>query len=84
MPDTTFLYSQTEGVDRTADSDDVRKNVIIDSTDLECSEFLNIADAGYFIKPLVKIASCPTKFGEYLACGLPVIINKGIGDTEGL
>jgi glycosyltransferase involved in cell wall biosynthesis len=29
-----------------------------------------------------KIFSCPTKFGESLACGLPVVINSGIGDTE--
>ncbi len=27
-------------------------------------------------------ACCPTKFGEYLACGLPVIINSGIGDCD--
>lgn len=24
----------------------------------------------------------PTKFAEYLACGLPVVINSGIGDTD--
>lgn len=31
-----------------------------------------------------KIASSPTKNGEYLACGLPLIINAGIGDSDGL
>jgi glycosyltransferase involved in cell wall biosynthesis len=31
-----------------------------------------------------KIASSPTKNGEYLACGLPVIINAGIGDSDAL
>ena len=47
-------------------------------------DFLNLASIGIsFIKPCFsKIASCPTKFAEYLACGLPVVINKGIGDTE--
>ncbi|RKY32723.1 MAG: hypothetical protein DRP74_01925 [Candidatus Omnitrophota bacterium] len=47
---------------------------------------LNSADAAImFIKPVFsKIASCPTKFGEYLACGLPVIVNTGIGDTREL
>ena len=29
-----------------------------------------------------KIGSSPTKFGESLAAGIPVIVNKGIGDTE--
>jgi glycosyltransferase involved in cell wall biosynthesis len=36
-----------------------------------------------FIKPVeCKIGSSPTKFGESLAGGIPVVINKGIGDTE--
>jgi glycosyltransferase involved in cell wall biosynthesis len=36
-----------------------------------------------FIKPVSsKRASSPTKIGEYLACGVPVVINSGIGDTE--
>lgn len=65
--------------------DDLRKYVIIDFSDpRRVADFLNSADiAIFFIKPcLSKTASCPTKFGEYLACGLPVIINGGIGDTE--
>ena len=37
----------------------------------------------FFIKPVFsKLSSSPVKFGEYLASGLPVIINRGIGDTE--
>lgn len=36
-----------------------------------------------FIKPVeCKIGSSPTKFAESLAAGVPVIVNKGIGDTE--
>jgi len=36
-----------------------------------------------FIKEVeCKIGSSPTKFAESLAAGIPVIINKGIGDTE--
>ena len=31
-----------------------------------------------------KIASSPTKNGEYLACGLPLIINAGVGDSDAL
>lgn len=46
--------------------------------------YINMADAGvFFIKPVFsKRSSCPTKFAEYLACGLPVVINSGIGDTD--
>lgn len=44
---------------------------------------LSIGDAGiYFINPYKKFGSFPIKLGEYLACGLPAIINSGIGDTE--
>ncbi|RJP28992.1 MAG: glycosyltransferase [Candidatus Omnitrophota bacterium] len=52
----------------------------------EMPAYLSWADAAImFIKPVFsKLASCPTKFGEYLACGLPVVINSGIGDTAGL
>ncbi|MSQ37871.1 MAG: glycosyltransferase [Chloroflexi bacterium] len=31
-----------------------------------------------------KIGSSPIKIGEYLACGLPVIVNAGLGDTDEL
>jgi len=49
----------------------------------QVNEGLNLADVSiFFIKPVMsKIVSCPTKFGESLACGVPVIINSGIGDT---
>jgi len=48
--------------------------------------YIKLADAGIsFIKPCFsKKFSCPTKFAEYLACGLPLVINSGIGDTEEL
>ena len=47
-------------------------------------ELIASADAAImFIKPVYsKIASCPTKFGEFLASGVPIVINSGIGDTE--
>lgn len=38
-----------------------------------------------FIRPhFAKLASCPTKVGEYLACGVPVIGNRDIGDLDTL
>lgn len=50
----------------------------------EISSWLSIADTSiFFIKPsFSKKSSCPTKFSESLACGLPVVINSGIGDME--
>lgn len=39
----------------------------------------------FFIKPSYsKIASSPTKLGEVLAMGLPVICNNRVGDVEGI
>ncbi len=38
-----------------------------------------------FIKPCYsKLSSSPTKIGEYLASGLPIITNTGIGDVDDL
>ena len=38
-----------------------------------------------FIKPTFsKQASSPTKIAEYLACGLPVVCNAGVGDLDSL
>ena len=37
----------------------------------------------FFIKPCYsKIASSPTKHGEIMSMGIPVITNKGVGDVE--
>ena len=48
--------------------------------------YLSATDVGMaFIRPCFsKLASSPTKNGEYLACGLPLLINAGIGDSDAL
>jgi glycosyltransferase involved in cell wall biosynthesis len=39
----------------------------------------------FFIQPVwSKQASNPTKLAEFLGCGVPVVINAGIGDTEAI
>ena len=55
-------------------------------TPKEIPGFLAAGDIGIsFIKRcLSKLASSPTKNGEYLACGLPIVINAGIGDSDAL
>ncbi len=52
----------------------------------EIPQYLSAADAAVsFIKPCYsKQASSPTKNAEYLACGLPLVVNGGIGDTTEL
>ena len=51
----------------------------------EIPDLVSRAHAGvFFINPYKKFGSCPIKLGEFLSCGVPVIINNGIGDTEEL
>lgn len=50
----------------------------------EVSEQIARMDAGiFFIKPVwSKRASSPTRLGEFLACGKPVLANGNVGDVE--
>jgi glycosyltransferase involved in cell wall biosynthesis len=50
----------------------------------EIPQYLKAADLALsFIKPCYsKLSSSPTKMAEYLAGGLPVICNAGIGDVD--
>ena len=49
----------------------------------EIPDSLKEAHAGiFFINPYKRYNSSPIKFGEYLASGMPVIINSGIGDCD--
>jgi glycosyltransferase involved in cell wall biosynthesis len=45
--------------------------------------YVRLFDAGlFFIKPsFSKRASAATKLAEFLGCGVPVIINDGVGDS---
>jgi len=49
----------------------------------EMPSFLRLMDLGvFFIRPCFsKIGSCATKLAEFLATGVPVVINEGIGDS---
>jgi glycosyltransferase involved in cell wall biosynthesis len=48
--------------------------------------YLKAADVAVsFIKPCYsKLSSSPTKMAEYLAAGLPIVCNRGIGDLDEL
>jgi glycosyltransferase involved in cell wall biosynthesis len=52
----------------------------------EVPSYLSASDVGLaFIRSCFsKLASSPTKNAEYLACGLPLVINAGVGDSDAL
>lgn len=52
----------------------------------EVPKYINLCKIGiFFNKPgFAKKGSAPTKLGEYLACGVPVITNAGVGDVENI
>ena len=59
---------------------------IISAIHYEVAKWLNAADAGWLLResnPVNKVAA-PTKFAEYLLCGLPVIMTAEIGDYSAL
>lgn len=59
---------------------------IVSASPLTVNDYLSACDLSImFFKPTyVRWAASPTKLAECLASGLPVIINKDIGDTEQL
>jgi len=55
---------------------------IISSKHNDIPMHISKMDAGiFFIKPVFsKTASCPTRFAEFLGCGVPCLANSGVGD----
>ena len=49
----------------------------------EMPRYIRMFDAGvFFIKPsFSKRASAATKLAEFLGCGVPIVINDGVGDS---
>ncbi|OEU70793.1 MAG: hypothetical protein BA863_01365 [Desulfovibrio sp. S3730MH75] len=52
----------------------------------EVYRYLSAADAGIIMRDdtVVNNVASPIKIGEYLGCGLPIILTKGIGDFSEL
>lgn len=71
--------AQAEGVA----AEDVR---VVSVGHREIPELLSVARlAVFFIAPVFsKQASSPTKLGEIVACGVPLITNTGVGDNDRL
>ena len=62
--------------------------VLMETVELRAAEHADVPvqmarmhAAVFFIKPVFsKQASSPTKFGEFLGCGIPCLANAGVGD----
>jgi hypothetical protein len=52
----------------------------------EVVEILSVCDYGIMLREMsvTNQVSAPTKFAEYLAAGLPVLISEGVGDYSGM
>lgn len=63
------------------EADDI---LVVRSSRQDVGQYLTASDIGLsFILPCyAKLASSPTKLGEILAVGLPVISNSGVGDVK--
>ena len=65
-------------------------NVPADRVELHSAEYREVPnyirqmDAGaFFIKPVFsKTSSAPTRLGEFLGCGVPCLVNAGVGDMD--
>lgn len=57
---------------------------VVSAEPAEIPHWLTQADAGLaFYQPgFSRKGTCPTKLGEYLATGLPVVVNTGVGDVD--
>jgi glycosyltransferase involved in cell wall biosynthesis len=91
LPDSCFLWltpSRHDRIKRLMQERGItpRNYVVLAAAPRDVPSYLCAGDAGLaFIKPCFsKLASSPTKNAEYLACGLPLIINAGIGDSDAL
>ena len=67
---------------------DLKSNDIrcVEAPHHEIPKILSAADFGasFRIPTFSSLGASPTKVGEYLACGLPVISNAGIGDINNI
>ncbi|MBL4585548.1 MAG: glycosyltransferase [Flavobacteriales bacterium] len=63
---------------------DPKKLIIHPAKREEVPTYLSLADVAiFFIQPVFsKSGSSPTKHGEMLGMGLPVIANSGVGDVD--
>jgi glycosyltransferase involved in cell wall biosynthesis len=88
-PDAKFLFITPDNKDNIIScaqkySVSTEKIIVRSAIRNEVPSFIWASDISlFFIKPSYsKISSSPTKLGEILACGVPVICNAGVGDVQ--
>jgi glycosyltransferase involved in cell wall biosynthesis len=86
-PDARFLFVSAHdrvAIERLAAAQgvDARELVVVAASRDEVPALIAAADVGvsFILATYSAMASCPTKFGEMLAMGVPVIANAGVGD----
>jgi len=74
-----FDYAAKYGID-----DD--RIIILSADNRKVHRYLNAADIGTLFRTddIMNRVSSPTKFAEYLMCGLPVAISPRVGDLSGV
>lgn len=62
------------------------KTKVLSVSNQEVCKFLNAADYGILFRDdvIMNNVASPSKFAEYVLCGLPTIISKGVGDFSEL
>lgn len=62
------------------------KLIIVSATRTDMPYYISMSSASlFFIKPsFSKSASSPTKMGELLSMGIPIITNAGVGDVDSI
>lgn len=65
---------------------DLDKLIIVSSSRADMPYYISMSSASlFFIKPTFsKSASSPTKMGELLSMGIPIITNAGVGDVDSI
>jgi glycosyltransferase involved in cell wall biosynthesis len=83
---TRFLVL-TEDTDRAAVVLGAAPDVLVRAVPhADIGSYLAVGDLGLLIRsssPVNRVAS-PVKFGEYLACGVPVLVSPGVGDCPAI
>jgi glycosyltransferase involved in cell wall biosynthesis len=63
---------------------DPSKYLVVQANPEDVPHYLSLGTVGMLFRrnEILNRVACPLKFAEYLAAGVPVLLTKGVGDTE--